>query len=218
MRLLLLHATRLTYELTEKTPLAEEITKDQKVADAGECLAVYVTVEKDDPANLKSVIEGAHKEIKAVYEKVGPKMIVLNPFAHLSKDLASPEEALSIMKMLEERLSQEYEVLRCPSGWYKRIMVDNKGHPLAALGRTIGLKGETPKREFKKEKAKSKQEAFEERVDKELVAGLAGILIDLRDKARGEKNWPLSDEIRDRLKALGIVLEDHPNRTKWKLH
>ena len=137
MRLLLLHASRLTYELIQKTSFAEEITKDQKVADVGECLAVYVSVEKNDSANLRLSIEDACREIQTIYEKIRPKRIVLNPFAHLSSNLASPEEALSVMKMLEQELSREYEVKRCPSGWYKRIMVDNKGHPLAALGRAV---------------------------------------------------------------------------------
>ena len=41
-------------------------------------------------------------------------------------------------------------------------------------------------------------------------------LIDERQKARKEKNWILSDKIRDDLKAKGIVLEDTPQGVKWK--
>lgn len=215
MRLLLLHASRLAYELTQKTSLAEEITEDQRKADIGECLAVYVTVEAGDPGNMALSIEGTCKEIKAVYGKVDPKRIVLNPFAHLSKDLASPQEALSAMKLLEEALSKEYEVLRCPSGWYKRIFVDNKGHPLAALGRTVALSKEMPGREFKKE-IEPEPETCEKIVDKTLTADLIEILIDLRNKARDEKNWLLADEIRERLSKAGITLEDHSLGTKWK--
>ncbi len=41
-------------------------------------------------------------------------------------------------------------------------------------------------------------------------------LIDKRQKARAAKDWKTSDEIRDTLKAMGIVLEDTPQGVKWK--
>lgn len=41
-------------------------------------------------------------------------------------------------------------------------------------------------------------------------------LIQERQRARKEKNWALSDKIRDDLKAMGIVLEDTPQGVKWK--
>ncbi|MEW8955788.1 cysteine--tRNA ligase [Clostridium sp.] len=42
------------------------------------------------------------------------------------------------------------------------------------------------------------------------------MLIEERQKARKEKNWALSDKIRDELKARGIVLEDTPQGVRWK--
>lgn len=41
-------------------------------------------------------------------------------------------------------------------------------------------------------------------------------LISQRQQARKEKNWKLADEIRDKLKDMGIVLEDTPQGVKWK--
>jgi cysteinyl-tRNA synthetase len=41
-------------------------------------------------------------------------------------------------------------------------------------------------------------------------------LITLREQARREKNWPRSDELREELSKLGIILEDTPDGTKWK--
>ena len=41
-------------------------------------------------------------------------------------------------------------------------------------------------------------------------------LIQERTEARKSKNFARSDEIRDMLKARGIVLEDTPQGTKWK--
>lgn len=41
-------------------------------------------------------------------------------------------------------------------------------------------------------------------------------LIGERETARREKNWSRSDEIREELQSIGIILEDTPDGTKWK--
>ncbi|MFT7433642.1 MAG: cysteinyl-tRNA synthetase [Alphaproteobacteria bacterium] len=41
-------------------------------------------------------------------------------------------------------------------------------------------------------------------------------LVKQRDEAKANKDWALSDKIRDDLKAQGIVLEDGPNGTTWR--
>jgi len=41
-------------------------------------------------------------------------------------------------------------------------------------------------------------------------------LINQRQQARKDKNFALADEIRDNLKAKGIILEDTPNGVKWR--
>jgi cysteinyl-tRNA synthetase len=43
------------------------------------------------------------------------------------------------------------------------------------------------------------------------------ILIEERNAARKEKNWKRADEVRNELLAKGIVLEDTPSGTNWKL-
>ncbi|MDT8307384.1 MAG: cysteine--tRNA ligase [Anaerolineae bacterium] len=47
--------------------------------------------------------------------------------------------------------------------------------------------------------------------------GLVELLIALRADARARKDWATSDRIRDELRALGIVLEDRPDGTTWKV-
>ncbi len=42
-------------------------------------------------------------------------------------------------------------------------------------------------------------------------------LIAERDQARADKNWGRSDEIRDELDAMGVVLEDSPEGTRWSM-
>jgi cysteinyl-tRNA synthetase len=53
--------------------------------------------------------------------------------------------------------------------------------------------------------------------DAEREDGLVRLLIDLRAQARSNKDWTTADTIRDRLKALGVVLEDRADGTVWKL-
>ncbi len=45
---------------------------------------------------------------------------------------------------------------------------------------------------------------------------LMGLLIRVRAEARKQKQWSLSDLIRDGLKAIGITLEDKKEETTWK--
>lgn len=49
-----------------------------------------------------------------------------------------------------------------------------------------------------------------------LVAGLVELLIELRQEARAKKDWATADGIRNRLKELGIILEDTPHGVRWK--
>ena len=49
-----------------------------------------------------------------------------------------------------------------------------------------------------------------------LVDELMQLLIDLRTEARSEKNFELSDAIRDRLADLGITIEDRNEQTSWR--
>jgi len=49
-----------------------------------------------------------------------------------------------------------------------------------------------------------------------LVEDLLQLIIDLRQKARANKDWASADAIRDGLKAVGIVLEDTPQGVRWK--
>jgi cysteinyl-tRNA synthetase len=41
-------------------------------------------------------------------------------------------------------------------------------------------------------------------------------LIEERNEARRQKNWARSDEIRDQLKEMGVVIEDSKDGTKWR--
>jgi cysteinyl-tRNA synthetase len=47
--------------------------------------------------------------------------------------------------------------------------------------------------------------------------GLIRLLIDMRAEARANRDWSKADQIRDRLAELGVMLEDRPDETIWKI-
>ncbi|MEO5928337.1 MAG: cysteine--tRNA ligase [Candidatus Kapaibacterium sp.] len=53
--------------------------------------------------------------------------------------------------------------------------------------------------------------------DVAIASDLIELLIELRKEARGRKDFAMSDVIRDRLKGLGVALEDTKEGTRWSL-
>lgn len=52
---------------------------------------------------------------------------------------------------------------------------------------------------------------------KDLVSPLVNMLLDLRQAAKTEKNWALSDKIRDELTAIGIRVKDRKDGCDWEI-
>ncbi|PLS10274.1 cysteine--tRNA ligase [Neobacillus cucumis] len=50
----------------------------------------------------------------------------------------------------------------------------------------------------------------------EMLDGEIDALIEKRNQARRDRNFQLSDQIRDQLKEMNIILEDTPQGTRWK--
>ena len=50
-----------------------------------------------------------------------------------------------------------------------------------------------------------------------LTEDLLGLLVELRNRLRKEKNFALADEIRNRLAELGITLEDRADGSRWRI-
>ena len=46
---------------------------------------------------------------------------------------------------------------------------------------------------------------------------LIDLLLRLRRQARENKDWATSDAIRDELAGIGVILEDRPEGTIWRL-
>ncbi|OYT56707.1 MAG: hypothetical protein B6U68_02880 [Candidatus Aenigmarchaeota archaeon ex4484_14] len=133
MQLLFIHASWISYEVREKTKIAENLSDNEKARQINNCLVVKTCVEKKDK---EDVLKTAKKEIITIAEKVGAKHIVLFPFAHLSPELSSPKFAIKFLKDLKKALKTDgYEVDSIPFGWIKKWALETKGHALAVLSR-----------------------------------------------------------------------------------
>ncbi len=153
LKLLLIHARRFWYKVTEKAieepESLDEISGENSFENT---LVVYTCVERDDD---ESVLEKSVNEIIGVVERVKPETIVLYPYAHLSNKLAPPPRARELLSKLESLLrgKTSARVYRAPFGWYKAFYIECYGHPLSELSKSIEKTkgGEIVRREIEKE-------------------------------------------------------------------
>ncbi|MEM3540053.1 MAG: threonyl-tRNA synthetase editing domain-containing protein, partial [Thermoplasmata archaeon] len=157
MRILFIHSDFMEYEVKEKAIESAEpyLMEKEKIE---EPLVAFVSVEENDN---KSVAEKAIAEILDVAEKVNAKRILIYPYAHLSSKLSDPETAKMILKLIENGLSEKYEVHRAPFGWYKSFTISCKGHPLSELSKQIGVEEEEPEALRKEKELKTYWKIFE---------------------------------------------------------
>ncbi len=95
-------------------------------------------------------------------------------------------------------LSREINRLRTQGGYSAEALAAAQG-TLAELAGVLGLKLQVAEAEVIR-----------------AAAPFIDLLVELRGKLRGAKQWALADDVRDRLKLLGVVLEDRPEGTVWK--
>ncbi|MGC8975134.1 MAG: threonyl-tRNA synthetase editing domain-containing protein [Thermoprotei archaeon] len=138
MRTLLIHAESFKVKTTEKAlEEAEEILGEYS-SEFKNALVIFATVEDGDSKNLTKLASDFTRDIKDLVTKLKPANIILYPYAHLSRNLARPREALEVLKFLEKALREEMReipVYRAPFGWYKQFSISCYGHPLSELSR-----------------------------------------------------------------------------------
>ncbi|MCA9485716.1 MAG: threonine--tRNA ligase, partial [Nanoarchaeota archaeon] len=103
-----------------------------------ECLVVLTAVEQgDNEETLKQLVDSIEKTAG----EVKTKSVVLYPYAHLSSNLSSPNEALETLKKAEKLLSKKFKTIRAPFGYYKSFELKCKGHPLSELSKEFHPEG-----------------------------------------------------------------------------
>ena len=97
MKILLIHSDFIEFYPRQKAIKAAEEWKQEKER-IDECLVVFTSVEKNDEKDVGKIVQNFVSEIKKVAEEVKSDKIVLYPYAHLSKELASADVALKVLK------------------------------------------------------------------------------------------------------------------------
>ncbi|MCK9595804.1 threonine--tRNA ligase [Candidatus Pacearchaeota archaeon] len=142
MKILLLHTDYIKFKPLKKAlkSIGELSEKEKGEKSVKEALVVLTAVEKQDK-DVKKVVEKFVENVADVAKQVNTEKIVLYPYAHLSKDLASPEIAIKVLEESEKELKKKFDVVRAPFGYYKEFELKVKGHPLSELSREISVEG-----------------------------------------------------------------------------
>jgi len=153
MRILQLDVDKIEYALVKPESDVHEEAKTKREA-VENAIALFVCVEKGD---TESEAKEAIDDAVAFAKKQNVPRLVLYPFAHLSSNLASPNEAMKIFaKMRELALSAGIEIHAAPFGWNKQLSLSVKGYPLAEQSRSYG-------------KGKAKVSKVAEKIDTSIV-------------------------------------------------
>ena len=140
MKTLYIHSDYLEYAVKKPTPVADQITEDEKQGRFEEVLVAFISVEKEDESDPDAIAERVTEDLAQVSKKVGANTVVLYPYAHLSSSLSSPDTGKKMLRTVEAMLQEKgVKVHRAPFGWYKSFKISCKGHPLSELSREMRL-------------------------------------------------------------------------------
>ncbi len=146
-----------------------------------------------------------YKTIKETEEKF---------FKALSEDFKTQEALAATMELISEMNKVKNSALR--EGKIGRQSLEAYGAAVNSIKNTLrnifGLLEDVLPRCERTKTRETKKETEPAEIDENLI----DLLIEIRQKARKLKQFEIADEIRDKLKELGIVLEDTPMGTKWK--
>ena len=100
MKILALHTDYISFRPLKKAikGIADLPKKDSEGNRVEEALAIMTAVEKSDEGSVDAVVNKLLEEVEKIAEQVKAENIVLYPYAHLSKDLASVETATEVLE------------------------------------------------------------------------------------------------------------------------
>lgn len=131
----------------------------------------------------------------------------IDEFIHLMDDDMNTAGVMGLLFEKIKDINIRMEPGRKPIEAGTRAKLANDRRNFLMAGRVLGVLQERPS-EFLKELSGSS-----EKIDATEIEAL----IAARAEARKAKDWAKADGIRDQLKTMGIVLEDGPQGTSWRL-
>jgi len=137
MRLLIWHVDSFTAEPTERgrSKIADREPRRASVEDG---LVVFAAVEKGDEPEPLAVAERAAQAVTEVARSLGAQRVLLHSFAHLFVELSAPAIARDTLNETQRLLEAEgYAVSQSAFGWFNRLEMQAKGHPLSRVARQV---------------------------------------------------------------------------------
>jgi threonyl-tRNA synthetase len=137
MRLLIWHVDSFTAEPTERgrSKIADA---EPPVASVADGLVIFAAVEKGDEPEPLAVAGRAAAAIAEVARNLGAQRVLLHSFAHLFVELSSPKVAREVLNETQRLLEAEgYQVSQSAFGWFNRLEMRAKGHPLSRVARQV---------------------------------------------------------------------------------
>jgi len=111
---------------------------DEKETYVEEAVIVYTAVAKGDENNPDIIAKRAAELIEKHAKQLKAYTVVIHPFAHLFIELCAPEEAVKIMDAVNELLLERgFYSIRTPFGWFNKLEIHAKGHPLSRVAKEI---------------------------------------------------------------------------------
>ncbi len=138
MRMLIWHVDSFKCTITEKGRggIVEDPGDGETYVE--EALIVYTCVERKDEKNPEIIAGKAADEIASHARALKVGNIVVHPFAHLFAKLGAPAKAIEIMDSVNANLKEQgFDSVRTPFGWFNRLDIKAKGHPLSRIARKI---------------------------------------------------------------------------------
>lgn len=137
MRILQLHCDYIKFKPVSKAlKSAPELTEEEKKGmELKNPLVIFTSFEVGDD---EKVVAYAAREVEKHFHEVKADLVVTYPYAHLSNNLAKPEQAIALLnKFLELVRVYAPNSQKSPFGYYKEFEFKCKGHPMAELSKTI---------------------------------------------------------------------------------
>jgi len=171
---------------------------------------------KNDVSGLQGGLVRIYRTLQRMEELSGP------PIAGFGMPSPSPfmERFIEVMDddlntggaigLIFEKVREMNRIMDTSSGTMDqdaRIALEGDRAQILTAGRILGLFAETPFDFF------ARLTDAAPRIDPREIEAL----IEKRTLARSQKDWAASDVIRDRLKEMGVVVEDGPKGTTWRL-
>src|SRR2546428_4946236 len=118
MRILQTHSDFIEFEPVQKE-IQQAEPAEKKKQRFENILVLFTSVEEgDNEETAKKAIE----DVRDFLKKLKVNKVLIYPFAHLSRNLAKPNQALKIIDEMERRAKElKIETHRAPFGWTKQL-------------------------------------------------------------------------------------------------